>query len=153
MPMPNILIKIPQGAFDARQRAKVLQEVTQVALTVEQIGDDPRQRALCWVLLEELAPGFWSCGGADSSAQAVPCMVRVKVPAGVLDAAQRQAYVEGLHQALAGCLAEDDPRMLMTSILLDDVADGTWGANGSLWQLADFARAAGYRHLSHLHGR
>ncbi len=127
MPMPNILIKIPQGAFDARQRAKVLQEVTQVALTVEQIGDDPRQRALCWVLLEELAPGFWSCGGADSSAQAVPCMVRVKVPAGVLDVAQRQAYVEGLHQALAACLAEDDPRMLMTSILLDDVADGTWG--------------------------
>jgi len=37
--------------------------------------------------------------------------------------------------------------MLMTSIQLVDVADGTWGANGNLWHLADFTRAAGYGHL------
>jgi len=55
--MPNILIKIPQGAFNAQQRERILHEVTQVALEVEQIGEDPRQRALCWVLLEELAAG------------------------------------------------------------------------------------------------
>lgn len=151
--MPNILIKIPQGAFDAQQRERILQEVTQVALDVEQIGEDPRQRALCWVLLEELAPGAWRCGGADLGAQALLCLVQVKVPAGVLDAARRQAYVAGLHQALAACLAAEDGRVLMTSILLDEVPDGTWGANGTLWQLADFTRAAGYRHLSQANGQ
>jgi hypothetical protein len=31
-----------------------------------------------------------------------------------------------------------------------DVADGTWGANGQIWCLPDFARAGGYKHLCHL---
>ncbi|WP_178116221.1 tautomerase family protein [Pseudomonas sp. LD120] len=151
--MPNILIKIPQGAFNAQQRERMLHEVTQVALDVEQIGQDPRQRALCWVLLEELAPGTWRCGGADLGAQALSCLVQVKVPAGVLDSARRQAYVAGLHQALAACRPAEDGRLLMTSILLDEVPDGTWGANGTLWHLADFTRAAGYRHLSPANGQ
>ncbi|NBF05948.1 tautomerase [Pseudomonas sp. Fl5BN2] len=146
--MPNILIKVPQGIFDARQREQVMHEVTQVALAVEQIGADPRQRALCWVLLEELAPGYWTCGGVDASARLAPCMVQVKVPVGVLDAARRRDYVQALHQALERCRAGADSRPLMTSILLEEVPDGTWGANGALWHLADFTRAAGYGHLS-----
>lgn len=36
--------------------------------------------------------------------------------------------------------------MLMTSIQLMDITDGIWGANGSLWHLADFTHAAGYGH-------
>ena len=48
-----------------------------VALSVEQIGNDPRQRSLCWTLVEEVAPGAWTCGGVDVSAQAIPCIVQV----------------------------------------------------------------------------
>jgi len=33
--MPNILIKIPQGAFNAQQRERILHEVTQVALITD----------------------------------------------------------------------------------------------------------------------
>jgi hypothetical protein len=36
---------------------------------------------------------------------------------------------------------------LLTSIMLHDVADGTWGANGTIWRLSDIAAAAGYAHL------
>jgi hypothetical protein len=59
----------------------------------------------------------------------------------------RTDYVLGLHQAIEQCTEADDERVLMTSIQLTDIADGTWGANGSLWRLADFTRAAGYGHL------
>jgi hypothetical protein len=32
---------------------------------------------------------------------------------------------------------------------VNEVADGAWGANGNLWHLGDFAKAAGYGHLQH----
>ena len=105
------------------------------------------QRSLCWVLIEQVRGADWLCGGVNLHAQAIPCIVTVKVPAGVLDARMRKDYVQGLHQAIEHCVGQDDGRMLMTSIQLVDVADGTWGANGNLWHLADFTRAAGYGHL------
>ncbi len=108
---------------------------------------DPRQRSLCWVLVEEVRAADWLCGGGNLHAQAIPCIVTVKVPAGVLDEPLRRDYVQALHQAIAQCVEPQDERLLMTSIQLEEVADGTWGANGSLWHLADFTRAAGYGHL------
>ncbi|KPA97050.1 tautomerase family protein [Pseudomonas asplenii] len=146
--MPNILIKVPCGAFSEPQRERLLQHVSEVAIACEHIGNDPRQRALCWVLIEEVRAEDWFCGGVNLHAQAIPCILRVKVPAGVLDERMRKNYVQALHQAVEQCRKPNDRRMLMTSIQLVDVADGTWGANGSLWHLADFTRAAGYGHLA-----
>ncbi len=40
----------------------------------------------------------------------------------------------------------------MTSVMIGDVPDGAWGANGQIWRLPDFAKAAGYKHLQHLVG-
>ena len=75
-------------------------------------------------------------------------MVIVKVPAGVLDAPMRQRYVSELHGALQSNLAAGDQRRLLSSIQIEEVVDGTWGANGEIWHLADFTRAAGYGHLA-----
>lgn len=145
--MPNILIKVPTGAFNEQQREHLLKRVSEAAIAHEHIGDALPQRSLCWVLIEEVRGGDWLCGGVNMHSHAIPCIVMVKVPAGVLDEQMRKDYVQGLHQAIEQCVGKDDGRMLMTSIQLVDIADGTWGANGSLWHLADFTRAAGYQHL------
>lgn len=146
--MPNILIKVPTGAFNGYQRSRLLQSVSEAAIANERMGGTPRQQSLCWVLIEEVHSSDWLCGGMDIHAQAVPCIVIVHVPAGVLDEQMRREYVKDLHQAIARAQA-DEERVLMTSIQLVDVADGTWGANGNLWHLDDFTRAAGYEHLAH----
>ena len=148
--MPNILIKVPQGSFTREQRALLCEEMTKVALSVEQIGNDPRQRSLCWTLVEEVPSGAWTCGGVDVSAHAIPCIVQVKVPAGVLNETMKGEYVQRLHQAVSRSRAPQDPRIIMTSIILDEVNDGAWGANGAIWHLPDFIQAAGYRHLQDL---
>lgn len=145
--MPNILIKVPQGSFSREQRVLLCEEVTKVASDVEQVGDDPRQQSLCWVLIDEVASGYWTCGSVDISAHAIPCIVQVRVPGGVLNAAMRSDYVQRLHQAVTRSQAADDHRIIMTSIILDEVTDGFWAANGAIWHLADFIQAAGYRHL------
>ncbi len=97
--MPNILIKVPTGAFNLPQRHQLLRSVSDVAMINEHMGDAPQQRMLCWVLIEEVQADQWLCGGVAPHAQVVPCMVIVKVPAGVLDAPMRQRYVSELHGA------------------------------------------------------
>ena len=146
--MPNILIKVPTGAFNQPQRQQLLRRVSDVAMVNEHMGDAPQQRALCWVLIEEVQADEWLCGGVAPHARFVPCMVVVKVPAGVLDAPMRQRYVSELHGALQSNLAAGDQRRLLSSIQIEEVVDGTWGANGEIWHLADFTRAAGYGHLA-----
>jgi hypothetical protein len=42
--MPNIIVKVPAGAFDAAGCERLGKGVTAVAKQVEQIGDDPRSK-------------------------------------------------------------------------------------------------------------
>ncbi|KMW45493.1 tautomerase family protein [Ralstonia insidiosa] len=148
--MPNILVKIPADTFDGAARAALARRMTEAAALAEQIPEDPRKRLTTWVVVEEVAAGAWWCGGADLSAQIVPCLAFVCVPAGVLDAAARALFVQQMHDAFAQTLPAADGRRTVTSVVLHDVADGTWGVNGALWMLPDFARASGYAHLQHL---
>jgi phenylpyruvate tautomerase PptA (4-oxalocrotonate tautomerase family) len=144
--MPNILVKIPQGAFPPEQRAALMRKITEAASTVEQIPDHPKHRFTCWVAIDEVASSNWTCGGIDVSMQMLPCIAIAFVPAGVLDAAARKQYVELMHAAFKEALPGTEQRQLVSSIIVQDVADGTWGANGMLWHLPDFAKAAGYAH-------
>ena len=147
--MPNIFVKIPQGSFAGASRAALAAEISDAAASAEQIPADPAKRFLCWVLIEEVETGSWSCGGIDVTTQFLPCVALVYVPAGVLDGAARSRYVELMHTAFKRALPAGETRRLETSVVLHDVADGAWGASGVVWTLADFARAAGYAHSPH----
>jgi phenylpyruvate tautomerase PptA (4-oxalocrotonate tautomerase family) len=148
--MPNIQLKIPQGAFPGDARTALLRNIIDAAATAENIPDDPRKRALCWVAVEETPAGTWVCGSPDMSARLLPCFAVVYVPAGVLTAAARAYYMQLLHAAFQQALPAGESRRLVTSIVLHDVADGHWGVDGALWKLPDFVRAAGYGHLQTL---
>ena len=148
--MPNILVKIPANTFDGHACATLARRITEAAAQAEQIPDDPRRRATIWVTVEEVPAAFWWCGGADVTTQMVPCLAVAHVPAGVLDGAARARFVQQMQEAFAQAVPADDARRVVTSVMLHDVADGTWGVNGALWALPDFARAAGYAHLQHL---
>jgi phenylpyruvate tautomerase PptA (4-oxalocrotonate tautomerase family) len=150
--LPNIFVHIPQSSFPGTGRDALVQRINDAAAEVEQIGPAQRQRFLCWVLINEVPAGAWTCGGSDVTKQALPCLAFVMLPAGVLDAATRGRYAALLHQAFVQSMPAADTRVVTSSVLLHDVADGTWGANGALWTLRDFASAAGYQHLQHLVG-
>ena len=151
--MPNILVKIPKAAFPGDARAKLLRHITDAAATAEQIPADPRKRFTSWVVIDETEAGMWTCGGIDMSLQVLPCIAMVYVPGGVLDEPSRAQYVKLMHDAFKQSLPADDKRQLVTSVILHDVADGTWGANGAVWKLPDLAKANGYAHLQHLVAR
>lgn len=148
--MPNILVKIPQGSFPGDSRATLVKKIRQAASAAEQIPADPAKQFLCWVLIEEIGTGDWTCGGADVTAKFLPCAATVQLPAGVLDEASRGQFVQLMHAAFKASMPAGDQRQLLSSVVLHDVPNGTWGVGGALWKLPDFARAAGYAHLQHL---
>jgi phenylpyruvate tautomerase PptA (4-oxalocrotonate tautomerase family) len=148
--MPNIVVRVPKGSFPSPQRAALMAGLTRAAASAEQMPDDPARQFVTWVAVEEIDSGSFSCGGADVTARMLPCMVQVFVPAGVLDEPARARYAELLHAAIKASLPLDERRLLATSIMMSDVSDGTWAANGAIWRLPDLARAAGYGHLQHL---
>lgn len=150
--MPAIIAKLPEGIFDAAARGRIARGIHAAAKAVEAWGDDPRQEFLAWVLIEEIPSGCLFAGGEDPLARVIPVVVMVYPPAGVIDDTGRAELVRLVHAAITSATPSADPRPVATSVIIREVADGTWGANGQLWHLADFARAAGYRHLQHLVG-
>lgn len=148
--MPNILVKIPKDAFPTEHRAILVQKLNDAAAAAEQIPDDPRKRSMCWVLIDEVAPGAWTCGAIDMSVRLLPCLAVIYVPAGVLDDASQAMYVDLIHAAFKQSLPATEKRQLVTSVILHHVVDGTWGVNDTIWRLPDFAQAAGYAHLQKL---
>jgi len=147
--MPNIIVKIPAGVLDQRARAALVAAINQGAAECERIPPDPTKRALCWVAIEEIAAGHLTCGGIDPLQAVLPIMITVNVPAGVLDDASRMRYAHLMHEALAAALP-GEKRRIATSCIINDVPDGTWGANGSIWRLPQMAAVSGYEHLQHL---
>jgi phenylpyruvate tautomerase PptA (4-oxalocrotonate tautomerase family) len=145
--MPNIHIKVPQGAFSVAQRQQLATHVNAAAARYEQMPNDPKKQFVNWIAVDEVATGMLTCGGADMTAHVLPCMAMIYLPAGVLDAAARAGYVNAVHLSFAAALGADEKRQLATSVILHEIADGQWGANGQVWRLPDFARAAGYAHL------
>jgi len=148
--MPNMLIKLPHSAFTNDAKTKLVKSLNAAAANAEQIPDDQRKRFLCWITIDEVATGSWTCGGVDMSAQLIPCIAMIFLPSGVLDGATRASYIADIHKAFINALAPEEQRQLATSIVLHEVTDGSWGANGNVWRLPDFARAAGFSHLQTL---
>src|ERR1700735_2292276 len=145
--MPNIVVKVPAGAFDAAGCERLGKGITAVAKQVEQIGDVPRHEFTTWVVIEEVKAGRFFAGGNDPLSRVVPVIVLFYVPEGVIGEAARVGAVRLLQSAVAAGKSETDPRPVMTSVIISEVTDGTWGVSGALWRLDTFVKAAGYKHL------
>lgn len=148
--MPNILVKVPKGVFPQEARERLCQLITDAAARSEQIPADLTMRATTWIALDEVEPGMLTCAGVDMTARLLPCIAVVYVPQGVIDTSTRATYARNMHDAFVNALPANESRQLITSVMLHDVIDGTWGVNGEIWTLPTLAKAAGYAHLQHL---
>jgi phenylpyruvate tautomerase PptA (4-oxalocrotonate tautomerase family) len=148
--MPHIFVQLPQHAFPGEVRHALAEAITNAACHAEKIPANAQQRFWCWVLMQDMPASDLHCGGQDVSTKMLPCMVRIICPAGVLDDAMKQTYVERIQDAFKQCLPTTETRMLAISVILEEIPEGHWGVNGTLWHLADFAKAAGFGHLQHL---
>lgn len=148
--MPNILVKIPHASYPGAARQALAKAIADAAIDVEHVGDDPKQRAMTWVAIEELPAGAITAGGNDISDRVLQCIVQAYIPAGVLNGADRLRYAQQLNAAFNTCIPQGDKRMAIVSALLIDMPEGTWGAGNEIWRLPDVTAAAGFKHLQSL---
>ncbi|MBI5255931.1 MAG: tautomerase [Burkholderiales bacterium] len=145
--MPNILVKVPHGAFPGAAREALFDAITRVANEVEQVGDTPQQQSVTLTVIEELPPGAIRSAARDVSERVLLCIVQAYIPAGVLDGASRAAYVARLSAAFQGAMPAGDARRVLLSTLLLEMPEGQWGAGDVIWRLPDVSAAAGFKHL------
>lgn len=146
--MPITTIHVPAGAFDADTKQQAVAAVTEAVARAESIPDDPSRRTGIVVIWRELPAGGLYAAGFPVEELAVPVLVWLEPPAGVLDDARRARFVADVDDAFRSAYCGALP--VFTSVIVREVADGSWGRDGSISYLADFARSAGYEHLQHL---
>ncbi|WP_386172271.1 4-oxalocrotonate tautomerase family protein [Sulfitobacter sp. R86518] len=148
--MPNIIVKSPAGSLTPEIKSVLAQKLTKVASDAEQIGNDPRQQFLTWVVFEEWADGAVFAGGVNPLSKVTPVIVFIYPPVGVLDQGAQAGFGNAVHAALSEIVVDGSP--VATSVIFCPVPDGDWCANGQVWKLPEHAKSAGYKHLQHLVG-
>jgi phenylpyruvate tautomerase PptA (4-oxalocrotonate tautomerase family) len=68
--------------------------------------------------------------------------VDVTVPAGALDDKRKSGLVEEATQAVLAAAGLDAGEALRVWVLVNDQADGTWGAGGQIFRYADLVALA-----------
>jgi len=68
--MPLVDIQLIKGVFDAEQKAKIIERVTEAMVSVEGEG----MREVTWVRVQEINEGEWAIGGRPLTAAMVHAM-------------------------------------------------------------------------------
>lgn len=148
--MPTICVRVPGQTFDQAAKDLLASGITDACARAESIPDDLARRIGIWVLIDEVAEGYWFAAGArDALAAFVPVVVQVYPPAGVLDADRREILVRGISSAVDAALS-DEKRKAQTSVVILEVPEGHWGVREQIIGLKQHAALWGYEHLQHL---
>lgn len=70
--MPLVDIQLIEGVFDAKQKRRMIEEVTETMVGIE--GE--AMRGTTWVRVQELASGEWGIGGKPMTAADVAGLQR-----------------------------------------------------------------------------
>ena len=147
--MPIATVRVPSDCFDDELRRAIVYDLTAAIADAEQIPTDPEIQGQVVILWDEIDAPHVHVNGVEVAAFGVPVFVDIQPPAGALEQERMDVFVEAVDRSFRDHPPVDG-RHVFTSVIVSDVADGRWGIDGQVRHLADFARAAGYRHLQHL---
>jgi phenylpyruvate tautomerase PptA (4-oxalocrotonate tautomerase family) len=136
--MPQIQLTVPQDALTDDGRATIQKTLAGVLLRWEGAPDNEFFRAQAWSYLHELPAGAQTTAGDD----APRFRVEVTVPAGALDDRRKSGLVEEATQAVLAAAGLDASDALRVWVLINEQADGTWGAGGQIFRYADLVALA-----------
>jgi len=137
--MPMIDLTLPPGALDTAARSWLVDELLSALLRWEGAPDNERSRALAWAFVSEADAVTVAAHPASS---ALPrYRVGVRTPAGALDDPRRAGLVQEVTELVlrAEGSRNTPEHAARVWVILDEVAEGSWGAGGRIWRLADIA--------------
>lgn len=144
--MPVIEISLPEGAFSAEQKEKVIADLTAVLLKWEGATGNPRATAGALTYLYEVKAGTFAVGGKlQHSEDPIRYKIVVTVPYGTFSRERKQGLVEELARTVLEVegLPWNDLNRFRVLCLIQEVAEGNWGSGGKIVGLLDIARFIG----------
>lgn len=146
--MPLLHVTLTPGAFDAGQKNRLAQGLTEAALAAESVPDEPLPRSRGLVLMQELAEGHFYSAGEPAGPLVRGVFAILQVSAGVLDAARKARLATEVQAAAQAAVAGfEDPRPVVTSLVIDEVPEGQWCQGGRIARLPDMTAVARFGHL------
>jgi phenylpyruvate tautomerase PptA (4-oxalocrotonate tautomerase family) len=145
--MPLIRIQHRTDLFSREQKQQLAERLTQLLLDVEGGHDTPAGRTLAYVVFVDVPGDQWFVGGRSDTTYQIG-NERILVDVTVPEASTSQSHKTRIHRAINAALAEvlgwlpDTPQM-NAWVIVHEVAEGHWGANGSTFGLAQIAVFAG----------
>ncbi len=138
--MPFMEITYPQGALSTEARTTLAEELTTIILHAERAPNTEFFRNVTWLYINEL-PGDCVLAGAVPT-QAPTFKLDVSTPQGALSDRRRKELVAEATSAIrkAADIADDDG--LRVWVLCHEVAEGSWGAGGSVIEFEALRAAA-----------
>jgi len=146
--MPVLQVYYPQGTLGAERKAALARSLTDVLLTMEGGAKTPGGLAFASVLFTEVARGDWWVGGRSDATYLVPpgeFLVRVSIPEGYMS----QTHKSAVHAMVNASFIEapggaSDPRASASVlVIIEEVIEGNWGAQGRTISLASIADSVG----------
>jgi phenylpyruvate tautomerase PptA (4-oxalocrotonate tautomerase family) len=136
--MPQIQLTVPAGTLTEEGRTTIQGDLARTLLKWEGAPDNSFFRAQAWAYLHELPDGV-QVTAEDTHPR---FRIDVTVPAGALDDERRAGLVaEATTQVLAAAGLGAD-QALRVWVLINEQADGTWGAGGGIFRYADLVALA-----------
>lgn len=136
--MPMIDLTLTRDALPTESRDRLVDDLLATLLRWERAPDNARSRSLAWAFVHVADSVI-----VASSATGLPhYRIRVTTPQGALDDERRAGLVADVTELVLR--AEGSPvtaeHGFRVWVLLDEVAEGSWGAEGRIWRLRDIAR-------------
>jgi phenylpyruvate tautomerase PptA (4-oxalocrotonate tautomerase family) len=130
-------LTLPRGALAERTRDRLVEDLLATLLRWERAPDNPRSKSLAWAFVhvaDSVAVG--------SSPSGLPhYRVGITTPHGALDDDRRAGLVADVTELVLR--AEGSPvipeHAFRVWVLLSEIAEGSWGAEGRIWRMRDIA--------------
>jgi phenylpyruvate tautomerase PptA (4-oxalocrotonate tautomerase family) len=152
--MPLVNVTTPNGALNARQRARLAEKLTSILLRIgsgmQEESENPAARSISHVIFHEVAPMAWAVGGKfDNSfvSEGGRILTVVTVPAGALDiptsnlsaAEQKQRIASAVHDTFREILELPPETGVKWApvVIVEEVPDGNLSAGGAIRRMPD----------------
>jgi phenylpyruvate tautomerase PptA (4-oxalocrotonate tautomerase family) len=142
--MPMIDLTLPKGALSEQAKQDLMAQLTHTLLKWEGAKpDNEAAQSIAWTFLHE--PELVTVAGRP--AQEPRYRVFVGVPQGSLGDEEKQGMVaEVTEQVLRAESPDEEPTpdaAMRVWVIIDEIADGTWGGFGRIFRLEDILAFAG----------
>jgi len=138
--MPMLELTVPEGALSEESKRELPGEMAAALLRWEGAPDTEFFRGISWGHLNELPAEAMHT--ADGPGQDPHAVVNVSVPDGALSDRRKAGLVEELTKLVLDASGWGSDAGLRVWVLLRDVPEGNWAANGQIVHFEQLRQAA-----------